>query len=212
MLILSHKGDDILSYKKSIATTCLSVLILLSLSGCVSNENNLEKSALKIQQMYSGLSEFETDVKFLCDSGQSILEYDCEFEYNKEYGQTLTIKNPDSLSGIVINSTGTSKDNLNISYGDTVLDFDVSAQLGTSPANFMPTFITTLTNSVSNDIWEETQGNQKLLVARYETNTNDKPMTSQIWLYKDTLLPMYAEVYTDGERVLQVFFSGFNAS
>ena len=186
----------------------LSLLILLC--GCNINQDNIEKSADKIKQTYSNLSDFETEIKFLCDSGQSILEYDCKFEYNKEYGQTLTIENPNSLSGIVINSTGNSKDNITINYNDTVLDFDISAQFGTSPADFMPNLIATLINNEPDEIWKETQSGQKLLVARYETITDEKPITSQVWLYETTLLPMYAEVYTDGERVLQAFFNKTN--
>ena len=186
----------------------LSLLILLC--GCNINQDNIEKSADKIKQTYSDLSDFETEIKFLCDSGQSILEYDCKFEYNKEYGQTLTIENPNSLSGIVINSKGTSKDNITINYNDTVLDFDISAQFGTSPADFMPNLIATLINNEPDEVWKEIQSGQKLLVARYETITDEKPITSQVWLYETTLLPMYAEVYTDGERVLQAFFNKTN--
>lgn len=195
-----------MSYKKNL---CLLSLIIL-LCGCNINQDNIEKSSDKIKQTYSSLSDFKTDIKFLCDSGQSILEYDCEFEYNKEYGQTLTIKNPDSLSGIVINSTGNSKDNINISYNNTVLDFDATAKAGTSPADFMPNLIATLINDEPNEIWNETQSGQKLLVARYENKTDDEPITSQVWLYENTLLPIYAEVYTNGERVLQVFFNKTN--
>ena len=193
--------------KKSL---CILSLIIL-LCGCNINQDNIEKSTDKIKQTYSSLSDFETEIKFLCDSGQSILEYDCEFEYNKEYGQTLTIKNPDSLSGITINSTGNSKDNINISYNDTVLDFNVSAPFGTSPADFMPNLIANLINNEPDEIWEESQSGQKLLVARYEDKTDDKPVTTlQVWLYKTSLLPAYSEVYTDGERVLQVFFNKTN--
>lgn len=204
MLILPFQGDDFL--KKSLLILSLTFL----LCGCNINKDNIEKSYTQIKQTYSDLSDFETNIKFLCDSGQSILEYDCEFEYNKEDGQTLTIKKPDCLSGITINTTGTSKDNINISYNDTVLDFDVNAQLGTSPADFMPIILSTLINNEPDEIWEETQAGQKLLVVRYETKTDDKPLTSQVWLYKNTLLPMYAEVYTDGERVLQAFFNKSN--
>lgn len=193
--------------KKSLCV--LSLIILLC--GCNINQDNIEKSTDKIKQTYSSLSDFETEIKFLCDSGQSILEYDCEFEYNKEYGQTLTIKNPDSLSGITINSTGNSKDNINISYNDTVLDFNMSAPFGTSPADFMPNLIANLINNEPAEIWEESQSGQKLLVARYEDKTDDKPVTTlQVWLYKTSLLPAYSEVYTDGERVLQVFFNKTN--
>ncbi len=193
--------------KKSLCV--LSLIILLC--GCNINQDNIEKSTDKIKQTYSSLSDFETEIKFLCDSGQSILEYDCEFEYNKEYGQTLTIKNPDSLSGITINSTGNSKDNINISYNDTVLDFNVSAPFGTSPADFMPNLIANLINNEPAEIWEESQSGQKLLVARYEDKTDDNPVTTlQVWLYKTSLLPAYSEVYTDGERVLQVFFNKTN--
>lgn len=186
----------------------LSLLILLC--GCNVNQDNIQKSTDKIKQTYSDLSDFETEIKFLCDSGQSILEYDCKFEYNKEYGQTLTIEKPDSLSGIVINCTGTSKDNISINYNDTVLDFNANAQFGTSPADFMPNLIATLISNEPDEVWEETQSGQKLLVARYETKTGDMPISSQIWLYKTTLLPMYAEVYTDGQRVLQAFFNETN--
>lgn len=187
--------------------TLLLFSIIFLLCGCNINGQNIENSASKIKQTYSNLSDFDSQIKFLCDCGQSILEYDCDFEYNKEYGQTLTITSPASLSGVEIKSTGNSADNINISYNETVLDFDVSAQFGTSPAEFMPALLPTLMNNEPNEVWEETQGNQKLLVARYETISDDKPMTSQVWFYKTTLLPMYAEIYTDGERVLQAFFT-----
>lgn len=198
--------------KQKICAVFLSTALLFNLSGCVSNEDNIEKTSSKIMKMYSDLSQFETNIKFLCDSGESILEYDCEFEYNKDYGQTLTIDKPESLSGITIHSTGTNSDNINISYEDTVLDFDTSKQHGTSPADFMPNLIVCLSSSSADEIWSESQHNQKLLVARYENKTNDTNITTQIWLYKDTLSPMYAEIYQDGERVLQSFFSEFKTS
>lgn len=190
-----------------------SVLTLcIILTGCSSLKNNSENNTKQIQKAFSKIGNFQTDIKFLCDSGESILEYDCKVEYNKEYGQTLTIEEPSSLSGITIHSTGDTKDNINISYQDTVLDFDPSCTIGTSPADCMPALISELKNNIPTDTWEETQNSQKLLVARYESNDSDKDNIYQIWFYKDTLYPMYTEIYTDGKRVLQIFFNNFKAS
>lgn len=199
-----------MSYKKCLAL--LFIIPMFLLSSCISNQSETQKNANKIKQIYSNFKQFESNVKFICDSGQSILEYDCDFEYNDDKGQILTIKKPDVLKGIKIKSSGTTPENINISFEETVLDFNTLVPFGASPVNCMPMMISCITNLSPNDVWEETQNHKKLLVTRYELKNNDISLSYQIWFYKDNLSPMYAEIYTKGQRILQIFFNNFTAS
>lgn len=176
------------------------------LCGCA-GEKNGAGIAERLQETYAGLPGFTAQVKILCDLGQSTLEYSGQFEYNKEDNDKFTLETPEALAGIVITASGERADNLTVQYEDTVFDSGMPARPGLTPADALPLLLDTVRTDAPLETWEETVGGVKMAVARYETEDDAGKIMRQVWFTRESLRPSYAELYADGNRVMQVFFS-----
>lgn len=193
--------------KKMCIFITLTVLFCI-LSGCAADRDGGQLDE-RIRKNFEELSGFVAEVKILSDVGQSTLEYGGKYEYNINDNDTLTLKTPETLQGIVVTISGESADNLTVQYEDTVLDTGMPARLGATPADAIPLLLYNLRNSVPQETWEETVGGVKMIAARYEAEDEQGKIMRQIWLTRDSLRPAYAECFIDGNRVIQVFFSTY---
>lgn len=178
----------------------------LLLSGCAAQDNGY---AEKLQQTYTQLDGFTAQVKILSDLGQSTLEYSGHFAYNREGTDILTLEAPEAVAGIQISVSGIQGENLTVQYADTVLDSGQPARTGLTPADAIPLLLDAVRLDAPLETWEESVGGTKMVAARYETEDAYGRIMRQVWFSRDSLRPAYAELYADGERVLQVFFREF---
>lgn len=178
------------------------------LCGCaqVQRDGRLDE---RIRKNFEELSGFTAEVKILSDLGESTLEYSGQYEYNKDDNDKFILKTPEALAGIVIMASGEAADDMTIQYQDTVLDSGMPVRAGATPADALPLLLHALRTAAPQETWEETVGGVKTVAARYEAEDAQGKIMRQIWLTRDSLRPVYAECFVDGNRVLQLFFSEY---
>lgn len=195
-------------YRRRAAALAAAFLLLC---GCTGNDAG-QTSMRSISEHYETVNGFTARVKILSDLGDSTLEYTADFEYNKEDSDKMTLVTPESLSGIQISIAGQDVSQLTIQYADTVLDTGMSPRPGMTPADAVPALLYDLRVSEPAEVWEESVGGVPMTVARYESEDEQGRVSRQVWLTRDSLRPSCAELYADGERVLQLFFSDYSES
>lgn len=194
--------------KKRVAAAVWMAALLVLESGCGAG-TDANETAERIRQTYEALDGYTAQVKILSDLGQSTMEYGGRFEYNREGNDIFTLETPESLAGITITASGERADDLTIAFEDTAFDLGGSVRPGLTAADALPLLMDSIRSSAPLETWEETVGGVRMAAARYETEDDQGRIMRQVWFTSDSLRPSYAELYADGQRVMQVFFSQF---
>ncbi|MCB6365526.1 hypothetical protein LI291_04935 [Intestinibacillus massiliensis] len=137
--------------------------------------------------------------------GQSTLEYEADYEYNKTSSDRLTLTAPEDLSGVSETISGDNRLQMTLEYDGTALDAPAPETPGFSPADAVPYLLYDLRASSPDEVWGEQVNGEPATVLRYVREGTEK----QVWLAEKTWAPVCAELYIDGQRVLRCVFSGF---
>lgn len=180
-------------------------LLLAALAGC----GGAPADAQAVREHFETLPGFAAEVKILSDLGQSVLEYQVEYVYNKEDNDTFTITAPESLAGIGGTIAGTDSASFTLQYDGLALDDAMPQRTGLTPADALFCLLCDLRTGEPAQLWTERVDGQPLLVLRYETEDGDGKIEKQVWLTEDTMQPVCAELYADGARVLQLLVTGY---
>ena len=83
-----------------------------------------------MREHFSALPRAQMSVKILSNLGESALEYQVEYEYNKGDNDILTVTAPESLSGVRLTISGDTPGGFTLQYADAVLDFQMDGPAG----------------------------------------------------------------------------------
>lgn len=175
-------------------------LLLVMLSGC----GGTAADGQSVRTHFEELAGFEAHLKILSDLEQSVLEYEVDYVYNKEDNDTFTITAPESLAGIGGTIAGTDSASFVLQYDGLALDDAMPQRTGLTPADALFCLLDDLRRAEPAQIWTESADGAKLLVLRYEQDGDDGKVEKQVWLTEPEYQPVCAELYADGERVLQI--------
>lgn len=181
---------------------------LLFLFSCGAADGKGEND--NIAAHFEAVNGFTAQVKILSDLGQSTLEYTADYEYNKGDADKMSLISPEALAGLAISVAGEQTSELTVQYADAVLDSGMPARPGATPADAVAALLYELRASAPAELWSETVAGEKMTVARYENDADESKISRQVWLGEKDLHPVCAEVYADGSRVLQLFFSNYS--
>lgn len=177
------------------------MLLAVVLSGC---GGNTAADGLTVRTHFEELAGFEAHLKILSDLDQSVLEYEVDYVYNKEDNDTFTITAPESLAGIGGTIAGTDSASFVLQYDGLALDDAMPQRTGLTPADALFCLLDDLRRAEPTQIWTESTGGVKLLALRYEQDGDDGKVEKQVWITEQGYQPVCAELYADGERVLQI--------
>lgn len=175
-------------------------LLLAVLTGC----GGAAADGTSVRTHFEELAGMEVHLKILSDLEQSILEYEEDYVYNKEDNDTFTITAPESLAGIGGTIAGTDSASFTLQYDGLALDDAMPQRKGLTPADAWFCLLDDLRRAEPTQIWTESADGVKLLVLRYEQDGEDGKVEKQVWLTEQDYQPVCAELYADGERVLQI--------
>ena len=106
-------------------------MMLLALSGC----GSAPADGQTVREHFETLAGFEAELKILSDLGQSVLEYQVDYVYNREDNDTFTITAPESLAGIGGTIAGTDNASFTLQYDGLALDDAMPQRTGLTPAD-----------------------------------------------------------------------------
>ena len=75
---------------------------------------------------------------------------------------------------------------------------------GLTPADAMFCLLDDLRTGEPAQVWSESASGTELAVLKYEYDSEDGKIEKQVWLTRQGLQPVYAELYADGTRVLTI--------
>lgn len=180
-------------------------MMLLALSGC----GSAPADGQTVREHFETLAGFEVELKILSDLGQSVLEYQVNYVYNREDNDTFTITAPESLAGIGGTIAGTDNASFALQYDGLALDDAMPQRTGLTPADALFCLMNDLRTAEPVQLWTERADGASLLVLRYEQQDADGKVEKQVWLTEDSLQPVCAEFYADGTRVLQLLVTDY---
>lgn len=180
--------------------------LLTMLCGC---NKNAPAAGETVREHFGTLAHAETTVKILSNLGDSALEYQVDYEYNKEANDLLTVNEPESIRGVQLIISGDQADSFVLQYADTALDFQQDGTPGMSPADVLPTLFYDLANGEPTETGVDDIDGIHAVSLKYETMDSQPALAKTIWLRPDNFALMAAELYQDGEKKLTLFFQDY---
>ncbi len=142
--------------------------------------------------------------ELMSDLGDSVLEYQMDYVYDREGNDQFTITAPESLAGIGGTIAGTDSAQFTLQYDGLSLDDAMPQRTGLTPADGLFCLLNDLRTAQPVQIWSESASGTDFLVLRYEGEDEDGTVEKQVWLTEQGMQPAYAELYADGSRVLTI--------
>ena len=177
--------------------------LMLLFAGCTAQE----PAAENIREHFDTLAGFAAHVKIFSDFGNSALEYELDYAYNREGSDHLVLTAPEPVAGIEATIDG--EESFLLRYGGAELENGMPPVRGVTPADGVYWLLRELRESEPLVLWGEPVYGTPALVLRYEGETDGVTVMRQVWLTKDGLQPLCAEVYADGTRALLITFSDY---
>lgn len=179
------------------------VCSLCATTACSMQEQTPANEA-QTQNYWVNLEKATCTVDITTNLGQSTLDYQLDYVYNKNDSDTFTITKPTILSGITASIASDETGTIILQYQGTALDAPSTSRIGATPADAVTALLYDLRMSSPTASWKETVDQVNCDVLKYEHVEEDGVIMRQIWLSEHQ--PKRAEIYVDGECVLMLVF------
>ncbi|MBS5145051.1 MAG: hypothetical protein KHY89_05975 [Butyricicoccus pullicaecorum] len=185
----------------------LCVVLAVFLSGC---GKSAPPAGETVRGHFEDLQTAQMKVKILCDFGQSALEYRVDYEYNKEDNDLLTVTEPEAIAGVQVEIAG--QQDFTLQYRDAALEFGRDAIAGLTPVDSIADLVYDLCTGEPTEIGKDTIDGVQAVSLHYETMDVQPKISKTVWLEPDTMTPLCAELYCDGQKRVTLFFEQFEQS
>ena len=175
------------------------VCLLYTSAGCGGTAG-----AESVHAHFEALDAAEAQIELMSDLGDSVLEYQMDYVYDREGNDQFAITAPESLAGIGGTIAGTDSAQFTLQYDGLSLDDAMPQRTGLTPADGLFCLLNDLRTAQPVQIWSESASGTDFLVLRYEGEDEDGTVEKQVWLTEQGMQPAYAELYADGSRVLTI--------
>lgn len=181
----------------------LALLLMLTLlfAGCQKQQEN---PAAQAAEYYRGLEAVSAMLEVQTDSGV-VMEYCLSVEWDRQ-GSTVTVVSPDEIAGVrcLVTEQGS-----RLEYQDVELETLLPGLPGFTPVSCLAGMLDALANAAPTEwAWEAKQG-QDCLALTYELELEGIQATRQVWLERDSLTPVWAEWYLEGDQIMHAGFQSF---
>ena len=174
--------------------------VLLLLTGCKGNDDSLDRAvALRSRILREDGCEFAATVT--ADYGQQIYEFKMDCNTDREGSLIFTVVEPTTIAGITGKITGSGGA---ITFDDKVLAFQTIADDLVTPVSAPWLLIKTLRSGYLKDVAKTDQG--------FEISIDDSYAEESLQLRIRTVneLPVFAEIFWQGRRILTITVENFS--
>jgi len=186
--------------KKRVLLPIILSLTVSFLSACsVADDGELKNLRTKLRDTASEKYRATVTAIFPAREAEFLLDY----SYSKESGGRITVIKPDEVSGV---SLTVSEEGSKLTFDGARLEVGRLDAHGLTPFTALPS----LAASWVNGAWLEA-GNTKIfgenaIMAITSAESADEKTEYRTWFSRSDLSPLYAEIYSDGERVITCKF------
>lgn len=156
-----------------------------------------------IRSYFNEMEECQAHIKITSDLGQSVLEYEIDYTYQRDGNDSFTITVPQELSGISGTIAGNGEDGCSLQYNGMELDDAMPQCTGVTPADCLFWLLSDLRSREPAQQWTERASGENLIALRYESEDKDDQIIKNVWLSENLQL-VYAELYVNNNRLLTV--------
>lgn len=169
------------------------------LSSCASGTEDASQITEKMREVSS--AKYITNVTANFPSRE--VKFSLDYSYLKDGDDRITVTAPEDVAGIALT---VSQDTSYLEFDGARLETGALNENGFSPFSALPALITAWANGnfaeASDTRIYDTDAT--LLVSRI--SDGDIPIEYRTWFSKDEAIPLYAEIFSDGERIIQCEF------
>ena len=175
------------------------VLVLVLLAGCGASGGELDK-AMELRTKLQG-SEVRFDAEIVADYGDESYTFSMSCQASTDGTLTFTVTAPETLAGISGSISGTGG---KLVFDDAALAFDTMAEERLTPVSGPYIMMKALRSGyLTSGCMEE-----ELFHITVDDSYEDDALHLEVWLNAENV-PVCAEIYWDGRRLLTVNVSNF---
>ena len=175
------------------------LIIILTFSSCRSETSDATVIAEKLQSISSANYTANITASF----PELERSFTLEYTYAKDGDDRAVVVLPEEISGIAFTI---SEDGTTLDFEGTNLEMGALDKNGLSPLAAIPSLLTVWSGgNISETESTEMFGNDAWLVIS-RINDGAVPIEYRTWIAKENFIPLYAEIFSDGERVIQCRF------
>lgn len=184
--------------RKALILSILSIFTVI-FSSCAADTEDTSHITEKMCQITS--AKYLTHVTANFPSRE--VKFTLDYSYTKDGDDRITVISPEDVAGIALT---VSQDTSYLEFDGARLETGALNENGFSPFSAIPALVTAWTNGN----FAEASGTRIydkeaiLLVSRI--SDGDIPIEYRTWFSKDEAIPLYAEIFSDGERIIQCEF------
>lgn len=195
----SYKAGASTGVKKRILLPISALLLFAIFTSCSANSGDVASITEHMRKVSSATYVANITANFPSRE----VEFTLNYNYSKNGDDRISVLAPSDVAGV----------SLSVSQSTSTLEFD-GAQLelgklndnGLSPFSAISSLITTWVSGSYSEV-DNTKifgKDATLIISRVADGTND--IEYRTWFSKEEALPLYAEVFSDGRRVIQCEF------
>lgn len=177
-------------------------VLLFAIGGCKGQEGPQQK----VSEYYSSLTQGSVGATVTADSGV-IMEYELSVSWQGEESQ-CTVVSPEEIAGV---SCHISQGGATLQFEDVQLDTLLAPIQGFTPVDCTDGLLRTLAGAAPTQWGREKKEGQECISLTYEMEADGKKAVKQVWLREDTLEPVCARWFLEGDQIMHAVFSGFSA-
>ena len=161
------------------------------------------ESASRISDTYKSLDSAEYTVVLTSSFPTKELSHTLEYAYKKEGDSLITVLSPPEAEGISLKING---DDSKLSFQDTALETGELDKNGLSPFSALPALISSWQEGNFMETDNAKMFNSDAYLVISQKSNEASVVEYRTWFSKDKLLPLYSEIFSDGNRVIQCKF------
>lgn len=192
--------------KNNIFNVSCTILLTFVLAACSALPSDNTLSYDKVSTALSEIKCISSDAAVTLLSDEENLVYKLNYIKSND-GEQITVLEPDAIAGSQIPLTD---GNVTIGEKGNMPVSGVGLDSGITPLNTIPSIISILINDVPSDTSSETLADYQCTVFTYEFKKNDASVIVRTWVDNKSIIPVKAQIFTDGVQTIDCSFISFN--
>lgn len=193
--------------RKGLLCLLLAGLCLLPGCGAKKSGGDAEELALEIRGALIAMTGLTGQTVITADYGEQVYSFTLDIAYDSATGAVLTVAEPEIIAGLTarIQNGGAS-----ISYDGASLETGSLSGSGASPIEALPLLLAQArTGYLAESVFETVDETETVRMTCTDAPAHAGAGTQTVlWFDKETRVPLRAEIFSDGVRVITCTFSG----
>ena len=174
------------------------LVALLALTAC-QGEGGDQANDRDVREFYTDVQTASIQASVQADFGDRVSNFTLRYNYDAAGAQQVTVLAPQEIAGV---SVSIEEDGSRLTFDGLILETGVLPGTGLSPLEALPCLWKSLRDGYVKSRGHDTVEGVDCLRLVYAITYGENELEQQLWLAKDTLHLIKAEIYADGSRVI----------